>query len=198
MMYHVNIINLFQPVLDHGISCHNHDSYLDRARSVTSTSLLELRRLLTLHERRHCWGTAILIVLHPITIASTGSLDEIAQAYPDRRDAERSEPYHGLLVCLRALWALSSFSYYAQPLFRLLTQKCQAIELQLPEDVQGVLDYYTSEEWTRNAANLVSSQYIVDTRKTTIDAESARMDSIISAWGGLSLDERGKDKVRLD
>ncbi|KAH3912744.1 hypothetical protein HBH56_118810 [Parastagonospora nodorum] len=197
MMYHVNIINLFQPVLDHGISCHNHDSYLARARSVTSTSLLELRRLLTLHERRHCWGTAILIVLHPITVASLGSLDEIAQKYPDPRGAERSECYQGVLVCLRALCALSSFSYYAQPLLRQLTQKCQLMGLQLPDDVQSALDHYTSEEWTRNAANLVSSQYIVDTRKTTVDGEGARMDSIISAWGGLSLDERGKGKDRL-
>jgi hypothetical protein len=197
MMYHVNIINLFHPVLDHGISSQNHDSYLDRARSVTSTSLAELRRLLGLHELRHCWGTAITIVLHPITVASIGSLDEISKAYQSPREAESSEAYRGLLTCLRALCALSSFSYYAQPLLRLLTQKCQAIGLQLPDDVQSALDHYTSEEWTRNAASLVSSQYIVDMRQTTTNSESARMDSIISAWEGLGLDERGKGKARL-
>jgi hypothetical protein len=196
-MYHVNIINLFQPVLDHGISSQNHDSYLDRARSVTSTSLFELRRLLGIHEFRHCWGTAITIVLHPITVASMGSLDEISHTYPNPADAEKSEPYHGLLVCLRALCALSSFSYYAQPLFRLLTQKCQALGLQLPDDVQCALDNYTTEEWIRNAANLVSSQYIVDMRQTMTNSESARMDSIISEWEGLSLDERGRGKARL-
>jgi hypothetical protein len=71
------------------------------------------------------------------------------------------------------------------------------MELQLPDDLQNALDYYTSEEWTRNAANLVSSQYIADTRKTTTDAESARMDSVISTWEGLNLDDRGKGRAKL-
>jgi hypothetical protein len=192
MIYHVNIINLFHPVIDLGVSIHHDHPYVNRARSLTSNSLMELRRLLALQELRHCWGTSIGLVLHPITVASVGSLDEIAQSYQNPRDAERSEPYRGLLVCLRALTALASYSFYAQPLFRLLTQKCQAMDLQLPDDLQNALDHYTSEEWTKHAASLVSSQYIADTRKTTTDSESARMDSVISTWEGLNLDDRGK------
>jgi hypothetical protein len=193
MMYHVNIINLFQPILDHSASPHER-SYLDRAQFLTSTSQRELRRLLTLQELRHCWGTAITIVLHPITVASVGSLDEISQVYTNPKDAVKSEPYQGLLVCLRALTALASYSFYAQPLFRLLTQKCQAMGLELPDDLHFALDQYTSEEWTRNAANLVSSQYIADTRRTRTDSESARMDAIIAAWEGMSIDEHVKRK----
>lgn len=195
MIYHVNIINLFHPVIDLGVSNRHDHPYVNRARSLTSNSLMELRRLLALQELRHCWGTAIGLVLHPITVASVGSLDEIAQSYQNPRDGERSEPYRGLLVCLRALTALASYCFYAQPLFRLLTQKCQAMELQLPDDLQNALDYYTSAEWTRNAANLVSSQYIADTRKTTTDAESARMDSVISTWECLNLDDRSKEQI---
>jgi hypothetical protein len=143
-------------------------------------------------------GQALSLVLHPLSVASFGSLDEIAQSYPDPRDAEQSESYQGLLVCFRALNTLCSYSFYAQPLFRLLTQKCQAMGLQLPVEVQRTLDYYTSEEWTRNAANLVNSQYIADTRKTATDADSARMDAIISTWEGLRFDERGKGKGRME
>ena len=192
MMYHVNIINLFQPFF--GVS-HPSTPFLDRACSVTSTSLLELRRLLALQEARHGWSRTITLVLHPLVVASFGSLDEISQAYHSPQDAQSSEPYQGVLVCLRALAALCSYSFYAQPLFRLLTQKCQAMGLQLPVEVQNTLDYYTSKEWTRNAANLVSSQYIADMRQ---EAESKRMDAIISAWEGMSLDDQGKGKARCD
>ena len=198
MMYHVNIIDLFQPCLSLNTSTDRIDSYLNRARSATSTSLQELRRLLAVQEIRHGWESAITLVLHPLSVASFGSLDEISQAYPNLSNVERSEPYQGLLVCFRALGALSSYSFYAQPLFRLLTQKCQTMGLQLPVEVHRTLDYYTSEEWTRNAANLVSSQYIADIRKITADSESARMDAIISAWEGLSLDESGKRKAKPD
>jgi hypothetical protein len=197
MMYHVNIINLFQPIVDDDGSNQHYNPSLERARSVTSTSLLELRRLLALQELRHCWGAAIAIVLHPITVTSIGSLDEISQTYQNPKDAERSEPYNGLLICLRALAALASYNFYAQPLFRLLTQKCQAIGLQLPDDLQGALDHYTSDDWTRNAANLVNSQYIADTRKAAAGSESARMDSVISKWESLSLGERRRI-ARLD
>jgi hypothetical protein len=101
------------------------------------------------------------------------------------------------MTCLRGLAALSSYNYYAQPLLRLLTQKCQAIGLNLPEEIQHTLDNYTSKEWTRNAAHLVSSQYIADMRKTAPDLESARMDAIISTWEGMSLEERSKIKALL-
>jgi hypothetical protein len=137
-------------------------------------------------------------VLHPLSVTSFGSLDEIAQSYSDPQEAQESEPYQGLLACFRALGVLCCYSFYAQPLFRLLTQKCQAMGLQLPVEVQITLDYYTSEEWTRTARHLVSSQYIADTRKTAADADSVRMDAIISAWEGLSVEERGKGKGRVE
>jgi hypothetical protein len=197
MMYHINIINLFQPILDQSTPSRDR-SYLERAQFLTSTSHREIRRLLLLQEKRHCWGTAIAIVLHPITVSGVGSLDEISRVFSNPRDAEKSEPYHGLLVCLRALTAVASYNYYAQPLFRLLTEKCQALGLQLPEDLDAALDQYTSEEWTRNAANVVSSQYIADMRRTRTDSESVRMDSIVSAWEGMTIDEaQAKGKARL-
>ncbi|KAH7413792.1 hypothetical protein DE146DRAFT_749992 [Phaeosphaeria sp. MPI-PUGE-AT-0046c] len=195
LMHHVNIINLFQPILDHDTPSHIHN-YHARARAITSSSLLELRRLLTLQERRHCWGLAITLVLHPIMVASSGSLEEIERTFQNPKDAERSEVYQGVVVCLRALVALATFNYYAQALFRLLTQKCQVLGLQLPDDLQNALDAYTSEEWTKKAANLVSSQYIADSRKMTTDSEGARMDSIISTWENLSLDDKGKGKAK--
>lgn len=195
-MHHVNVIDLFQPILDRDTPSKSHNFYQDRARSITSVSLMEMRRLLTLQERRHCWGTAITLVLHPIMVASSGSLEEIGQTFQNSKDAEQSEMYQGVVVCLRALVALATFNYYAQALFRLLTQKCQDLGLQLPDDLQSALDAYTSEEWTRKAANLVSSQYIADPRKTTTDSEGARMDSIISTWENLSLDDKGKGKAK--
>lgn len=196
LMHHVNVIDLFQPILDRDTPSKSHNFYQDRARSITSVSLMEMRRLLTLQERRHCWGTAITLVLHPIMVASSGSLEEIGQTFQNSKDAEQSEMYQGVVVCLRALVALATFNYYAQALFRLLTQKCQDLGLQLPDDLQSALDAYTSEEWTRKAANLVSSQYIADPRKTTTDSEGARMDSIISTWENLSLDDKGKGKAK--
>lgn len=195
-MHYVNIINLFQPILDHKYSSHNQNYYQTRARSITSASLMELRRLLTLQERCHCWGSAIAIVMHPVMVTGSGSLEEIERTFQNSREAQKSEVYQGVVVCLRALVALATFNYYAQPLFRLLTQKCQALGLSLPDDLQSALEAYTSEEWTRNAANLVSSQYIADTRKASADSESARMDSIISTWENLSLDEKGKGRAK--
>jgi hypothetical protein len=198
MMYHVNIINLFQPVLNLAASFCRTVSYFDRARSATSASLSEIRRLLGIQEFRHCWGTAIALVLHPISVVSFGSLEEISRSCPSPvDDSVRSEAYQGLLICLRGLAALSSYAFYAQPLFRLLTQKCQAIGLELPEEVQSTLNHYTSEEWTRNAAHLISSQYIADTRKTSSNLDSARMDAIISTWEGLGLHEKGKEDPKL-
>ncbi|KAF2826881.1 hypothetical protein CC86DRAFT_406123 [Ophiobolus disseminans] len=185
MMYHVNIVNLFQPFLALKIPC---IAYFDRVRSVTSTALFNLRRLLALQESRNGWSNTITLILHPLVIASFGSLDEISQA---PSDAESSEQYQGLLVCLRALAALCSYNYYAQPLFRLLTQKCVALNLSIPGEVQDALDYYTSEEWTKSAKSLVSSQYIADMRK---DAERKRMDAVIEAWDGLSI-KKGTGRV---
>ena len=198
-MYHVNIINLFHPLLDSSSSIeYPRSSYRHRARWTKQSSLKEIRRLLALQETRHGWVDAITLVLHPITVASVGNLEEISLSQEELKTVplESSEPYLGLLTCLRALDSLSSYSYYAQPLFRLLTQKCQAFGLQLPAEVQSTLRYYTSEEWTKTAALLVSSQYIADMHKTATDIESVRMDAIISGWENLSFDEAGKGKAR--
>jgi len=196
MMYHVNIINLFQPFLDCEHSIQKTRPYQDRARSVTSTSLKEIRRLLVLHDARHGWIDAITLVLHPITVASFGSIEEMSLGglTPGPMQLNDSEPYLGLLTCLRALGSLSSYSYYAQLLFRLLTQKCQTRGIQLPVELQSTLDYYKSDSWTKNAVSVVSSSYIADMRKIMTDAESARMDAIISGWEALSLDEAGREQ----
>lgn len=195
MIYHVDIVNLFQPLQNGSASpSSENDLCVDRARSVIYASLKEIRRYLTLQETRHGWNDAITLVLHPITVASYGSLDEISLTHTRSTPIENREPYQGLLTCLRALGTLSSYSYYAQPLFRLLTQKCQELEIKLPMEVQSILDYYTSEEWTKNAATLVSSQYIADIRQMDADTESARMDAIISAWEGLQLEDGAKGK----
>lgn len=191
-MYNVNIINLFQPSLDAESPLDRIDPYRDRARSSTSASLKELRRLLALQETRHGWMDAITLILHPISVVSFGSLEEISRNYPDPISLEKSEQFKGVQTCLRALSSLSSYSYYAQPLFRLLTQKCQTLGVRVPSEVQKTLDYYISDEWTKNAVNLVSSQYVADMRKTTKDAERISMDAIISEWEELSLDEAGK------
>ncbi|KAH8731934.1 hypothetical protein GQ44DRAFT_766978 [Phaeosphaeriaceae sp. PMI808] len=198
MMYHVNIINLFQPFFSANTSTTLPTPSSDHARLETSASLKEIRWLLALHEVRHGWTDAIGLVLHPLSVTSFGSLDEIAQAYPKATDAERSEPYQGLLVCLRALGALSRYNFYAQPLFRLLTQKCQGMELHMPTELQIIMNDYTSDEWTRRATSLISSQYIADIRKTISHVSSARMDAIISDWDTLSLDDRGERRPDYD
>jgi hypothetical protein len=196
MIYHANVINLFQRLLNHGVPAGPVKSCRDHAQRITFTSLKEIRRLLALQELRYGWASSIGLVLHPLSVASFGSLEEISQTYPDVTDVEQSEPYQGLLVCLRALASLSSYNFYAQPLFRLLTQKCQAMDLPLPIELQSTVDHYTSEEWTRYVASVVSSQYIADISKSAPDTESARMDAIISAWEGLTLDEYAKGKER--
>ncbi|KAH7079542.1 hypothetical protein FB567DRAFT_124351 [Paraphoma chrysanthemicola] len=196
MMYHTTVIKLFQPILN-SVGNSATDLSREHAQSVTFASLREIRGLLTVQERRYGWTSSIGLVLHALSVASFGSLDEISQTYPDPTDATQSEPYRGLLVCLRALASLSSYNFYAQPLFRLLTQKCQTLNLPLPVELQTTVDHYTTEEWTRYVANVVSSQYIADISKTTIDDEdNARMDAIISAWEDLSIDEYAKGKER--
>lgn len=193
MLYHVDIVNLFKPFLNDETPSSGNDQYENRARSVIYSSLKEIRRYLSLQETQHGWNDAITLVLHAISVASYGSLDELSLVHTTSIPIEDREPYQGLLTCLRALATLSSYSYYAQPLFRLLTQKCQELGIKLPMEVQSMLDYYTSEEWTKNAATLVSSQYIADMRKTDADMESARMDAIISSWEVLQLEDGAKD-----
>lgn len=196
MMYHVNIINIFQALLHSDATTQQSRPYYEHARSVTLASLKEIHRLLALQQIRHGWIDSITLVLHPITTASFGTLDEISRADIDPKSAslDSSELYQGLRTCLRALASLTSYSYYAQPLFRLLTSKCQTLGIRLPSEVRATLDSYMTEEWTRNAVALVSSQYIPDTHATATDAESARMDAVISGWESLSLDGTGKKK----
>ncbi|KAL1602051.1 hypothetical protein SLS59_005219 [Nothophoma quercina] len=193
--YNVNIVKLFRPVLDREASTEQAAPYIDRARSVISASLREIRRLVSLHDTHHGWSNAITFVIHGITVASFGTLDEISHTN-DLPQPQHDERYQGLVTCLRALTVLLSYSYYAQPIFRLLTQKCRALGVQLPAEVQGALDYCTSEEWTKKAAELVSSQYIADTRSVAKDTESARMDAVISRWEGLSLEDKQAWAVR--
>lgn len=199
MMYYVDIINLYRCILQSEPSTDWTQAHIEHARQTTSSSLKALRRLLSVHEQKHGWYDAITLVLHPITVASFGSLEHILDAKNDAHPGteQDSEPYVGLLICLRALERLSSYSYYAQPLFRLLVQKCQSLGLQISAGMQRTLDQYTSEEWTKEASSLVSSQYIADLRIAGCNpTEDARMDAIISTWERLSLDEAGKGKAR--
>ena len=142
LMYHATIIRLVQPFLTRGNSMERVISYQSRAREVASQSMRELRYLLSLHEACHGWSNAILLVLHPITITSFASLEEIALETRSNQFRDANEVYQGLLTCLRALSSLSYFCFYAQPLFRLLTQTCQSLEIQLPRDVIETLEWY--------------------------------------------------------
>lgn len=200
MMYHVNITNLFQPILHEDTATRQSKPFYEHARSATVEALGEIHRLLALHQARHGWAEAILLVLHPITIASFGTLEEISRAdiSPQSISLDNSGLYQGLQTCLRALASLTHSSYYAQPLFRLLTEKCQALGVRLPSEVQATLDSYITEAWIRKAASLVSSQYIADTHASVSDAQSARMDAIISGWEALSLEGGGGGGIKTD
>lgn len=187
MQYNVSITRLFQPFLDPRSSLERVRTYHSRARSCFSASMKELRRLLVLHEVHHGWSHAIPFVLHPIMVTGFGSLDEIALEARSGFTPEHSEPYQGLLTCFHALSTLSNFVFYAQPLYRLLTQACETLEIRLPLEVTSTVGYYRSEEWTKNAASLVSSQYVADIRKSAKDSESLRMDVVVSQWDELTL-----------
>ncbi|KAJ8108843.1 hypothetical protein OPT61_g7887 [Boeremia exigua] len=206
MQYQVNIVKLFRPMLDRETTSERADSYVDRARSAVSKALKEIRRIVNVHETHHGWSNAITFVMHGITIASFGTLDEMSHDELVLPQNGIDDRYQGLVTCLRALAVLLSYSYYAQPIFRLLTQKCTALGVRLPAEVQGALDYCTSEEWTMKAAELVSSQFIADTRPVEQDTETdtMRMDAIVSRWESLSLEEKqalasrkGKERVGI-
>jgi hypothetical protein len=202
MQYNVNIIKLFRSVADLERQSEQATPYIDRAKSIISTSLREIRRLVALHDTHHGWSNAITFVIHGISVASFGTLHEMSHNDPSLSQLEHDEQYQGLVTCLRALTVLLSYSYYAQPIFRLLTQKCRALGVQLPAEVQGALDYCTSEEWTKKAAELVRSQYIADMQTVALGAESSRMDAVVSRWESLTLDEQQawmrKGKERAD
>lgn len=198
MLHHVSVVRLFQPFLDRESSMERIKSYHDHARSVTTTAIRELRQLIVLQDARHGWNNTIQLVIHAIVVTVFGTLEEVAlQDQPDLTQ-EISEPYQGLLTCLRALSILATYVFYAQPLFRLLSQTCQSLGIPLPLDIISKLDDYQSEEWTKNAASVVSSQYIADIRKTASYVENERMDAIISQWDALSITEGSSKSSTTD
>jgi len=187
MQHNVSITRIFQPFLDPKSSLERVKTYHSRARSCFSASMKELRRLLILQEVHHGWSHAFALVLHPIMVTGFGSLDEIALEHRSGFSYEHNEPYQGLLTCFHALNTMSNFIYVAQPLYRILTQACETLDIRLPFEVTSTLGYYRSEEWTKNAASLVRSQYIADKRKTVKDPESLSIDVVVSQWDALTL-----------
>ncbi|KAF2191960.1 hypothetical protein K469DRAFT_555285 [Zopfia rhizophila CBS 207.26] len=168
-----------------------------RNPSLERVKSYQLRHLLKLQESCHGWSNTIPYVLHPIMVTSFGSLEEIALQNPPQSSPEFSEPYRGILTCLKALSALSNSVFYAQPLFRLLTQGCQTLGIPLPIEVMRTLGMFQTEEWTKNAASVVSSQYVADMRKTAAELENARMDAVIMQWDALTIgDKTGADPSR--
>ena len=198
MQYQVSIVRLFQPFVGNDSSIRRVTTYRDRARSLTFTAIKELRQLVFLHNVRHGWANAIPLVLHIVTITSFGSLEEIVLQDRTKSCQKSSEAYQGLLICLQAMITLSSYVFYAQPLFRLLTQTCQTLCIPLPEEIVSRLNDYQSEEWTKNAASVVSSQYIADIRKTAAEVENARMDAIISGWESLNVADEGEKVTKTE
>lgn len=192
MLYHCANVRLCQPFLRRDSSLERVKSYSARAQAISSAAMKDLRQLITIHEIRHGWSNAIPFILHPVMVASIGSAEEVARDRPSSSQLYSSETYLGLLTCLRALSSFSKFIFYAQPLFRIVTQTCQTLGIRLPTDAISALDHYRTDEWTRNAANMVSSQYVADMRETATDLESSRMDSVIAQWDSISISEKGK------
>jgi len=187
MQYHVFITRLFHPFLDPKSSLERVKIYHSRARSCFFASIKELRRLIVLHEVHHSWSHTFPAILDPLVVTGFGSLHEIGLEDRSVFSLEHSEPYQNLLTCFYALNTMSSCLFVAQPLYRLLTQACEKLNIRLPLGVTSTIGYYRSEEWTKNAANLVRSQYIADVRKVAKDSESLRMDVVVSQWDALTL-----------
>lgn len=190
MQYHVSVMRLFQPFTNYESSNDRISLYRDQALKRTTAATKELYQLIQLHETRHGWACCIGIVLHILTTAAYASLDEISRQEDPVFETDTNEFYKGLLACLTAIGAISAYNFYAQPLFRLLTQSSQALDVPLPSKLVNVLDRFQSDEWTKTAASMVSSHYIADMRKTASASESARMDTIISRWDALTLKDR--------
>ncbi|KAF2728171.1 hypothetical protein EJ04DRAFT_109897 [Polyplosphaeria fusca] len=188
MQYHVSIIRIAQPLLGQNNVLERLKPYHKHARLITTTSTRELRILLKLNETHHGWACAIPYVLDPIMVCGFGTLGELEKEKTLEAQRESDETYEGLKTCLRALGSLSSYVYYAQPLFRLLSQTCQALGVKLPTEALHTLDQYKSDEWTRHAANMVSSQYVADITQT---AQGIEMDTIVSQWEALTISEGG-------
>lgn len=194
MQYYAAVIRLFQPFTNYTSSNERINSYRSQALSRTATAAKELRQLIFVHDATHGWAATITIILHPLTVSIFGSLDEIAGQENPIYVKETNEPYRGLLTCLHALSIITTYNFYAQSLFRLSTQSCQALAISLPAEITNVLDRFQSDEWTKTAASMVSSQYIADMRKTASGVENARMDTIISRWDALTIKEEADSK----
>ncbi|KAJ4293412.1 hypothetical protein N0V90_008695 [Kalmusia sp. IMI 367209] len=191
MQYYVSVIRLFQPFTNYESSHERIKSYRDQAFLRTSAATKELRQLIFRHDTLHGWAATITIVLHPIVVTVFGSIDEISRQPHPISYSDTNEAYRGLLTCLNALSTIATYNFYAQPLFRLLTQSCQGLAIPLPDQLVSVSDRFKSEEWTKNAASMVSSQYIADMRKVATGMENARMDSIVSQWDAMTLKDVG-------
>ena len=127
MQYNVNIVKLFRPVMDREATSEQAASYIDRARSVISASLREIRRLVALHDTHHGWSNAITFVIHGITVASFGTLHQISRNDLHLPQHQINEHYQRLVTCVPALSVLLSYSHYAQPLVRRRTEECCAL-----------------------------------------------------------------------
>ncbi|KAF9737088.1 C6 transcription factor [Paraphaeosphaeria minitans] len=189
MQYYVSVIRLFQPFTHYESSNERISSYRDQALQRTSAATKELRHLISINDSQHGWAATITIILHPLTISVFGSLDEIACQTNPVFTPEANEAYKGLLTCLYGLSVITTYNFYSQSLFRLATQSCKALDIPLPPEITTVLDRFQSDEWTKTAASMVSSQYIADMRGSTSGMENARMDSIISKWDAMTIKE---------
>lgn len=209
MIYHTCVIRLMRPFINGVTSAQNrelHSSmmpYQACSRRVFDTSLQELRRLLTLHEVCHGWTNTIPYILHPIMVTSFACVEELSipnsntsSTQPDTASSANSTPsavytppYISLLTCLRALIAISTYIYFAQPFFRLLAQTCQSLGVRLPEEVIHTLEKYKSKEWTKRAAMIVRSRYVGNLMGTMDELEERRMDDVVRMWEGMSLDD---------
>lgn len=195
MLHHVLIMRLFQPFTRYESPDEWIQSYRNKALQRTMEATNELRQLIYLHENHIGWFNIIAMVSHPLVTVGFASLDEISRRGHSVFLSERNEVYQGLLTCLNALSIVSTYNYCVQPLLRLLTQSCQSLDIPLPEEIKAILKRFQSEEWTKHAINMASSQYIADTRKVALDLDSARMDSIVSRWGTLTIaDEKGSKR----
>ncbi|KAF2652047.1 hypothetical protein K491DRAFT_719302 [Lophiostoma macrostomum CBS 122681] len=195
MIYYVTLIRLVHPFLNLGGGIDRTKPYQDRAQSIYYSSMQELRHLLELQDVRYGWSSAIAFVLHPIIVISWCCLEDISLQKLPCISHESDRSYRTLLICLRALSRLSSCIFYAQPLFRLISQTCLNVGIRLPSEITNSLDYYQSKEWTTNAAKMISSQYVADMHCAATGIEHRSIDTIIAHWGSLTLEDKGRTET---
>ena len=186
------VLRLFRPLVKHENSDEPLRSYGEHVRTRVNTAMAELRQLISLYEDHVGWKSTIAMILHPIFVFAFTSLEELSEQEHASFLPESNPHYQGLLMCLKALSTISTYTFYAQLLFRLLASSCQSLNVPLPMEIMGVVARFQSDEWTKNAANMVSSMYIVDLRRAATDHETTRMDSIISGWNALTIKDEYK------